>query len=1088
VVYFIPLLRIGLKNCGVRLKLLTPCYAERALIHATNFSARTADQLAKCVLFRSAVLTAQRQTRWWEYVPAQILNSGMGRQLVLWAENRRLENEILWEVIPCTLLSIAALAPLPYMYNFLDLYPRMMLRGLYAFSIFTAHGMWTLMLRKAHIRNFERQVEQSGSARIAAYKIRQARNQETALDRFTKVANSVLIVAVIAGSVHMIRQMYLIWRKENSDLQGSLNPSTPEEVAVRDAEKTVWRLHDIFTSKSDGRDPNSVKEKVMRNLVKIKKLMPNDEEYTDGIFLKSNVLMVPYHLCLPIDKSLAMYPTIKFEITKAPLSEKGGPVYTVTINTADGYRIPGHDLMLFPAPFGGSYADLLPLFNDNISYSGAYISCHRDCYGVPTYGVGTATPDSITADLAGEQFTYPCYTTTHCKTWAGGDCMTTLVKNGNSPRIIGFHLMGFRHTVMKQATGYAVAVTQEMISDAIALLEKKPGIIAFQASGDIPTYVNGESIGFSSEINPRSPVNWLSTHSNLRIYGSCKGAAHYTTSVRTSILVKHLEPVLGPQKWKGPDFKLPGGGGEWIPWSNALMQYAQPCNISDLALLGLAQKDYLSDLLDVVPLHNGQGLVRKLTDQEILSGINGVRFIDAMNLKTSVGFPLGGPKLGHVRILPPTETCLRPLEFKNSIFMREAHEAEQIYLSGKLNHFIFKACLKDEPVKIEKTKVRVFQCAPMTCQILVRKYFLSLARVVSMSPLISECAVGINAFSPEWEEMHNHITKFCGHVKDTSGKDNLTRIFAGDYGAWDQRLAPAVVLMAFDVLIQLAEKSGNYSSDDLCIMRGLSADIAYPLVNYNGTLVQFLGSNPSGQNLTAYINSIANSLLVRMFYFSQGNTKPFRSQVAVMTYGDDIEGSVADNVINFTIRGYSHWLFENTGMVFTMPDKESQLRDYLTKDESDFLKRKSFYNPDIKCTIGILALSSIQKSYYTARCDKHEEKNILISCITSATYEYFFHGRQTYEYFVNILKQGCQSAGLVVPALLWTYDNHVERWRRQYEPNYRGDGMVYPHIDAWLSPPPLEQFEMSIHSGAAVGTPWVKGARRQKKQRSKAHK
>jgi hypothetical protein len=148
---------------------------------------------------------------------------------------------------------------------------------------------------------------------------------------------------------------------------------------------------------------------------------------------------------------------------------------------------------------------------------------------------------------------------------------------------------------------------------------------------------------------------------------------------------------------------------------------------------------------------------------------------------------------------------------------------------------------------------------------------------MSCNPLVSECAVGINAVGPEWDQLTRHIRRFGG--------DN---ILAGDYSKYDLTMSPQLMFAAFSVMIRLAKEVG-YSDVCLMIMGHMATDVCYPVVAYNGDLVELLGSNPSGQNLTVYINSIVNSLLFRSGYFTllDSSAPSFRSVVSLITYGDD---------------------------------------------------------------------------------------------------------------------------------------------------------------------------------------------------------
>ena len=168
---------------------------------------------------------------------------------------------------------------------------------------------------------------------------------------------------------------------------------------------------------------------------------------------------------------------------------------------------------------------------------------------------------------------------------------------------------------------------------------------------------------------------------------------------------------------------------------------------------------------------------------------------------------------------------------------------------------VFSSNLKDEPTSIMKDKVRVFQGSPVALQILMRKYFLPIGRFMSVNPLVSECAVGINSHGPEWHELASHMKHF--------GED---RIIALDYSKYDLRMPQQLTIAASQIFIDIARWSGNYSESELDMMRVISHAVSAPLVDFNGTMLRLHGSNPSGQNMTVYTNSVVNSLLHRMSF------------------------------------------------------------------------------------------------------------------------------------------------------------------------------------------------------------------------------
>jgi hypothetical protein len=349
-------------------------------------------------------------------------------------------------------------------------------------------------------------------------------------------------------------------------------------------------------------------------------------------------------------------------------------------------------------------------------------------------------------------------------------------------------------------------------------------------------------------------------------------------------------------------------------------------------------------------------------------------------------------------------------------------------LEGKRCYSIFKACVKDEPTKKGKDKVRVFQAADWATQLMVRKYFLPIARLLSLFPLVSECAVGVNAQGPEWDQLARHMKKF--------GDD---RILAGDYSKYDLRMPAGMIIAAFKCLIDIVQECGDYSKDDIIIMKGIATEIAYSCVAYNGDIIIHRGSNPSGQNMTVYINCIVNSLLLRSAYFHMypsnlGTPEPFRSNVAVMTYGDDVKGSVKRGHDWFNHISYAQFLSKRD-MVFTMPDKESEPTPYMLDSEADFLKRHNLFNEETGLIHGVLDEGSIFKSLHTVLRSKAvtpEDQSAMN--IDGALREWWQYGPHLYELRRSQMTEVAIRAGIshMCTELSVSYETRMELFREKY--------------------------------------------------------
>jgi hypothetical protein len=274
----------------------------------------------------------------------------------------------------------------------------------------------------------------------------------------------------------------------------------------------------------------------------------------------------------------------------------------------------------------------------------------------------------------------------------------------------------------------------------------------------------------------------------------------------------------------------------------------------------------------------------------------------------------------------------------------------------------------------------------------------------------------------------NHVKKF--------GED---RILAGDYSKYDLRMPAQLMFASFRIMMDIGKHCG-YSDRDLKIMEGTATDICYPLMAYNGDLIQLLGSNPSGQPLTVYINDTGNSLLLRCAYFSiykDRKTLPkFRDVCALITYGDDAKGSVKEGYDEYNHISVAKFL-EQHDMKFTMPDKESEPTPYMMDVEADFLKRKNVYCEDTGLIMGALDEESIFKSLHaTLKSKALTKEQQSMQNIDGALREWFAHGREVYEARREQMQQVARLADIAhgCTVIHETYDDRLAVWKKRYAP------------------------------------------------------
>ncbi|APG76845.1 hypothetical protein 1 [Beihai picorna-like virus 5] len=797
---------------------------------------------------------------------------------------------------------------------------------------------------------------------------------------------------------------------------GNIAPTTMKDIKERDAEQSDWAKTVVealpVTDKCKCITYDELHAKVKKNLVYVRYPEGDKFKFTNGFFYNSNELLIPYHILSKEPK--------EYQIFRRGEHIRGGQFKEILSVGAASVH-PTKDVAMVQCCNTAPFEDLREYFalEDHPQAPFSMTVFHKD----DTFSVGHGLAKKAQINNSVRKSEGYLYLLRDMDTFQGM-CMATMISQTRAPQIIGFHIGGKTGT----GEGCGVSLTRsELDSMHDQYFAKHISALEHISEGTVFTEHYGVEWFESPDIHPKSPLNWLPEECNIRYFGSCKGRATYYTEVVPTPIADLITEVCGhEQDYGGPHFH------RWKSWYESLVYSCNPSIGCEIEHLDWAVQDYENQLWGIFSVEGIMEEVKKLSEIEIVSGKDGIRFIDAMPPNTSCGYPLGGPKRGKIIELEPNDEHNCPRTFCTGVW-EEVRRFKAAIRSGQRYYPMFKACLKDEPTKAEKEKVRVFQAAPLSLQIAIREYFLPIARVLSLFPLVSECAVGINAQGPEWDVLQEYIKKF-----------GIDRIVAGDYAKYDLRMSAKLTSAAFKILIDFAEKCG-YSQDDLAIMRGIATEVVYPMMAYNGDVVMLQGSNPSGQNLTVYINSIVNSLLnrigFRMIY--PNYTGRFCDAVALATYGDDFKSSASDEFPDFHHVSLAEKL-ATIDMKITMPDKEADPIPFLLDENCDFLKRHNRLH-EVGYYIGALDEESIFKSLKAVLRSKHVSlKEQAAQNIDGALREWFLHGREIYENRREQMKVVAARGDIahMCTGLDETFDDRVRVWREKYTPLSLDDELV----------------------------------------------
>jgi hypothetical protein len=568
-----------------------------------------------------------------------------------------------------------------------------------------------------------------------------------------------------------------------------------------------------------------------------------------------------------------------------------------------------------------------------------------------------------------------------------GDCGSlAIAKTPMGPVIIGQHMLGHETTA---------GFPQIIASDLEEMMSRSGSDVC---AGTPPTM----SLNGDVELQPphhRSLLRYLET-GVARVYGSLPG---FRAKPKSRVCATPLQEEMCDHFNTKVEFGPPVMTG-WAPWKKNVVEMMKPYNDIDNDLLASCVDSFTKDILSELGEKHDESWKRELvflSDRASVNGLPGVKYVDKMNTNTSMGFPWATTKKRHL-IADVTLEYPEGVTFTDEIWER-VRDIEATYERGERHYPVFTGHLKDEPTaqaKIEAQKTRVFTGAPVDWSIVVRSRLLSFVRLLQKNKFIFEAGPGTVCQSIEWTTIHEYLTAF--------GAD---RIVAGDYGKFDKRMLAQFVLAAFEIIENIYREAG-FSPEECRQIRCIAMDTAFPVINMNGDIIEFYGTNPSGHPLTVIVNSIVNSLYMRYAY-AMANPKgrscdDFKQCVHLFTYGDDNIMGVSEKVPWFNHCEIQKQM-QLIGVEYTMADKESESVPYIHLQQTSFLKRAWRWEEDLQAYVCPLEEKSLHKSLTTWVPSKTIDKHMqMVAVISSANSEYFFHGKEIFhkhhEFFKTVLQ------------------------------------------------------------------------------------
>lgn len=408
------------------------------------------------------------------------------------------------------------------------------------------------------------------------------------------------------------------------------------------------------------------------------------------------------------------------------------------------------------------------------------------------------------------------------------DCGALLISLDNKtlkPQIVGIHVAGGRKAIMHAKSCLGVYLTVDEVRRSLEDLREEPAL-----TDDVIEVEFGPELG-------KFPV--LSSGENIVVPNKTK--------------LEH-SPISRFLPW--PAEKLPAALKPFVDGSG---------NVVDPACI--AREKYLFtpkacpiELLEAYPMVRDMVLKvvapapwapRVLTYEEAVAGVPGVPFMDGINRSSSPGYPycLKNPGKGKSFWVGREG----PYDFSSVGAKQLRRDVDELVRDASLgirSPIVYVDYLKDElrpKSRVVAGQTRQFMSCPMHYLIAVKQYFGDFARSICANNKFNGVTVGIDCVS-EWKTLIS--------VLQAEGDRYY---IAGDYKSFDAKLPYAVS----DRVLQIIQDFYyNATDEERRVRQILFADIVNSRHISNGVIYEYHGGNPSGQPLTAVLNSIANLLML----------------------------------------------------------------------------------------------------------------------------------------------------------------------------------------------------------------------------------
>ena len=842
-----------------------------------------------------------------------------------------------------------------------------------------------------------------------------------------------LLFPTAVGTLGMIATGLAIWnvtvRPKPDGLDGNLE------------RKGIWQT--FFAS--DGRVAPAPAEKMYRNTEHTFNILKNNlatvsyeidgkSKIIQGIFVQSKVVLLPEHFFhYDFDLRKECLPSVNLRISvgqdyKCTLAFDPGKRTRLTDST--GKLMDACVLHVARGPPVKSVVNMFVVNNVSTgSFRGTLLT-----RGAAGHDCKNPTRDNIMFDYV-ENVEHcggldPCRGVKYSSAITQeGTCGSPVYADRQDGAIVGIHIAG-KPCAGGRRDGWAIEITSSDLQRSLDELSAQPGFLPSPEARTLPVMRAGVKFYTPGIAHQKAKIfhedNSLNPWSSILVLGSTVAGRTMRTNLCKSIISDALTEVTGDEfNYEPANLRIP-----WELHNKNLTIVAQGTNEIHTEDLKYAEEDYFEALVEPLKKYKEKcpEKCRVLTLDEAINGVDGSRFMKPLDMTTSVGPPLGGQKCKYFQVYKTDKDGRKRYEF--TPVLQKAWEELNLSLDSDVEYGLLSStAMKDYLIKKGSGKGRMFYILEMVMTVAIRQHFLPVIEFISIHPLVTECAVGINCSGPEWEELISYIENV---TEDRMASDE-------DFAHYDLSRPVNLTAGSQRIYHRIMEALG-FAPRVVAKARRISYELMHPHIDWNGTLIRaFLWI--SGNSLTVYGNSTDNSLLHRASYSNTCRTysltrKKFRDVCHMSTYGDDVLDAIKEmerHILNF--ENFQKYCI-SLGMSVTRANKTSNITGFEPMDNLDFLKRKSVFVPEIGCRIGALEWSSIMRNLHSSKIklpEKMTQEDMASDAVTMALHEAFAHGREKYDDLQELLGPICKEYRVSSKMLGKSFDKCITAWKEKYE-------------------------------------------------------